>query len=581
MKFLRNLLASVVGFFISIFLILILIIGITLSVNKDSEVLIKEGSILKIKLDSEIKDYAPEGVDLFAEALGFDDGLLGVNSIVSVIEKAKYDKNIEGISIEVPKISAGIAQILEIRRALKSFKESGKFVMSYQDFYGQKEYYLSSVSDSLYLNPLGSVDLKGLSSEILFFKDFQKKYGVKMEVVRHGKYKSAVEPFLENEMSKANRTQISELLHSVWLSVLEGISVNRGVSINKLNGIADNLEGRNADLALKNNLIDGVIYKDEYEEKLRELTGVKKLRQVTLKNYLTTMYLDSYNISKNQVSVIYAQGDIIYGKGDENSIGPELIIKELRRAQKDKNVKAIVLRVNSPGGSALASDMIWREVELTKQEKPVVVSMGNLAASGGYYISSNASYIVAEPSTITGSIGVFGIMPNASELVENIGIRSEKVATNKGASYSVFKPITADYYKVTKEGVDAIYSTFVNKVASGRNMSYEAVHEIAQGRVWSGKQAVQNGLVDELGGLDTAIERAAAYANITDYKIENYPDYEKDLEESFKKLPFVNSEYSFIKKALGMEESQLFETFENTSNLKGIQARLPFVLNIK
>ncbi|KAB1157400.1 signal peptide peptidase SppA [Tenacibaculum aiptasiae] len=581
MKFLRNLLASILGFFIAIFLIFIFFVAIAAITGSEDEVVVKSNSVLELNLTTPIKDYAPKEDNPLAEILELNDEKLALNKIINAIENAKTDNNIKGISIKTTYISAGIAQTQAIRNKIEEFKESGKFVYAYNDVYTQKNYYLSSVADSLFLNPVGAIDFKGLSTEILYYKDFEDKYGVKMEVIRHGKYKSAVEPYLSNKMSDANREQTTSFLNSIWSEITEDISNSRNISIENLNLIADNANGRNATLAKENKLIDGIIYIDEYKEKLK-LDSDKKVNTISLEDYIKSGKGRISSISKDKIAVIYAQGQIMYGEGNEDIIGQGLTNRAIRKARKDKNVKAIVLRVNSPGGSALASELIWRELELAKKDKPLVVSMGNVAASGGYYIACNANKIVAEPTTITGSIGVFGAIPNFNQLADNIGINAEQVSTNDSPSYSVFEPMNQKFYDVTKEGVEQIYTTFVNRVATGRNMTFEQVNEIAQGRVWSGKEAKEKGLVDKLGSLNDAIEIAAELADLEIYKIRNYPNYKKDLKEALNFSPFGKvSKEEILKEALGDEHYQLYHNINQMKNLKGIQARMPFIFQIK
>ncbi|WP_272151961.1 signal peptide peptidase SppA [Tenacibaculum aiptasiae] len=581
MKFLRNLLASILGFFIAIFLIFIFFVAIAAITGSEDEVVVKSNSVLELNLATPIKDYAPKEDNPLAEILELNDEKLALNKIINAIENAKTDNNIKGISIKTTYISAGIAQTQAIRNKIEEFKESGKFVYAYNDVYTQKNYYLSSVADSVFLNPVGAIDFKGLSTEILYYKDFEDKYGVKMEVIRHGKYKSAVEPYLSNKMSDANREQTTSFLNSIWSEITEDISNSRNISIENLNLIADNANGRNATLAKENKLIDGIIYIDEYKEKLK-LDSDKKVNTISLEDYIKSGKGRISSISKDKIAVIYAQGQIMYGEGNEDIIGQGLTNRAIRKARKDKNVKAIVLRVNSPGGSALASELIWRELELAKKDKPLVVSMGNVAASGGYYIACNANKIVAEPTTITGSIGVFGAIPNFNQLADNIGINAEQVSTNDSPSYSVFEPMNQKFYDVTKEGVEQIYTTFVNRVATGRNMTFEQVNEIAQGRVWSGKEAIEKGLVDKLGSLNDAIEIAAELADLENYKIRNYPNYKKDLKEALNFSPFGKvSKEEILKEALGDEHYQLYHNINQMKKLKGIQARMPFIFQIK
>lgn len=581
MKFLRNLLASILGFFIAIFLLFVFFFAIASIVGAEEKVVVKSNSVLELDLSTPIKDYAPKENNPIAEALELTDEKLALNKIINAIENAKTDDKIKGISIKTPFINAGIAQIQAIRNKIEEFKESGKFVYAYNDIYTQKNYYLSSVADSLFLNPIGVIDFRGLSTEILYFKDFEDKYGIKMEVVRHGKYKSAVEPFLENEMSEANREQTTSFLKSIWSEITDDISKSRNITIEKLNLIADNYNGRNVTVAKENNLIDASIYEDEYKEKLA-MGSDKKVNTISIEDYISSGKGRISSTAKDKIAVIYAQGDIIYGEGSKDFIGQGIINKAIRKARKDTNVKAIVLRVNSPGGNALASELIWRELELTKKEKPIVVSMGNYAASGGYYIACNASKIFAEPTTITGSIGVFGAIPNFSQFTDKIGINAEQVSTNNSPSYSVFEPMNKKFYDVTKEGIEEMYTTFVNRVSAGRNMNFEQVNEIAQGRVWTGKEAIKNGLVDQLGGLNDAIKAAAELAELENYKVRNYPNYKTDLKEALKFSPFMKaSKEEILKETLGDENYQLYYNIHKMKNLKGIQARIPFIFQVK
>ncbi|SDW42270.1 protease-4 [Lutibacter oricola] len=584
MKFLRNLLAAIFGTLIALGLILVLFIGIAAISGSSDKVTVKKNSILNLKMKTIVKDFAPKSDDPFEQIFKMSDKKVGLNQLLNAIENAKTDENIKGINIHTLGINAGVAQTQTLRDKLVDFKESGKFIYAYADVYDQKSYYLSSVADSIYVNPIGAVDFKGLSGEVLYYKDFQDKTGMKMEVIRHGKYKSAVEPYLYNEMSEANRAQTLAFLNSIWNELIDDIAESRNISTEKLNTIADNLLGRNADLAIENNLVDKAIYFDEYVSTLKSLVGIENddtLNTIDIESYISTGKGRISSTGSDKIAVIYAQGEIIYGKGDEEKIGQDLIINALKKARKNKKVKAIVLRVNSPGGSALASELMWRELEITSDSLPLVVSMGNVAASGGYYIACNADKIFAEPTTITGSIGVFGTIPNISELAGNIGINAEQVSTNKSPSYSVFEPMTEEFRAVTKEGVEQIYTTFLTRVANGRNMTVEEVDEIAQGRVWSGTEALKVGLVDELGNLDDAIAYAAELAETTDYKVRNYPSYKVDFEEKFSSFPFSKAKEDILKEELGEENYKIYKNIKQISNLKGVQARLPYILEIK
>ena len=583
MNFLRNLAASIMGTLIALGLIIMLFLLIAATFGETKKETLKSNSVLELKLENIVKDYAPKSDDPLDEFLGLNDKKIGLNAVINAIENAKTDEKIKGISISTLGVNAGIAQTQAVRDKLLEFKESGKFIFAYADFYNQKSYYLSSIADSIFVNPVGGIDFKGLSSEVLFYKDLQEKTGVKMEVIRHGKYKSAVEPFLYNEMSDNNREQITSFLKSIWNEMLVDISNNRNKTINELNNIADNLLARTPELAIENNIIDAAIYEDEYIDKLKKVSEIStedELNKISISDYISMGKGRILSTAPNKIAVIYAQGEIIYGKGDEDYIGQDLIIKALKKAREDKKVKAIVLRVNSPGGSALASELIWRELELTKEKLPIVVSMGNVAASGGYYLSCNADRIFAEPTTITGSIGVFGIIPNFSKLAKNIGINAEQVSTNTGANYSVFEPMTNEFRLVTAEGVENIYNIFLERVAKGRNMSIQAVDSIAQGRVWSGTEALSKGLVDELGNLNDAILYAAELAEITDYKTRNYPSYKVNLEDKLSSFPFMKSTEKVLTEELGAANYKIYQTIKEFSKLRGIQARLPFIITI-
>ncbi|CAA0180167.1 signal peptide peptidase SppA [Tenacibaculum maritimum] len=581
MNFLRNLIAAIIGFFIAIFLLLLVFIGIAAAFGNEEITLVKPNSVLNLDLSIPIKDYAPVENNPFVEAFDLADEKLGLNRIITAIENAKTDDHIKGITIQTSFVNAGIAQTQAIRDKIAAFKESGKFVYAYNNVYNQKNYYLSSVADSLFLNPIGAIDFKGLTTEILYYKDFEDKYGIKMEVIRHGKYKSAVEPYLSNKMSEANREQTTSFLQSIWSEILEDISESRKIPIPTLNNIATNSLGRDADKAMSNQLIDAAIYEDEFDAKVKIASRTAEINMISINDYIKAGKGRKVVKTSNKIAVIYAQGQIIYGKGSEEMIGQDMINKALKKAREDHSIKAIVLRVNSPGGSALASELIWRALELTKKEKPLVVSMGNLAASGGYYIACNANKIIAEPTTITGSIGVFGAVPNVHQLAENIGINAEQVSTNKSAYYSPFEPISKQFYEVTKEGVENIYKTFVNRVAAGRNMTFEEVDNVAQGRVWTGKEAVNLGLVDQLGSLEDAIQVAAELAEIDSYRIRNYPNYKKDLKEALKLSPFAKvTKEEVLQEALGEESYRLYKNVKDMKKLKGIQARLPFIFQI-
>lgn len=584
MRFLGNLFAAILGTIIGLFLLFFIFIGIASLMSNPDKIEVKPKSVLVLKLDGTVNDYVPESENPFDAILSMNEDKFELVQILNAIESAKTDDNIKGISIELLETDAGISQLQSIREKLEDFKKSGKFLYAYADIYTQKNYYVSSVADSVFLNPAGVMEFYGLSSEKLYFKDFQEKYGIKMEVIRHGKYKSAMEGFIDNKMSDANREQYQSFLGSIWEKITNDIAISRKLTVENLNKIADEAGTATVVKALKNKMIDKIVYFDEYEAKLRRLIGIevdKEIEKITMADYIKSGKGKVISTAKDKIGVLYAQGQIMYGKGDENYIGQESVIKALRKMKDDKNIKAIVLRINSPGGSALASDLIWREIEIVKKVKPIVVSMGDVAASGGYYIACNANRIFAEPTTITGSIGVFGAIPNMTGLAGKMGINAEQVSTNKGPSYSVFEPMTNQFHDNVKNSIDEIYQTFISHVAQGRNLTTAQVDAIAQGRVWTGKQAKEIGLVDELGSMQNAIDYAAKLAKITSYKITKYPRFEKDFKDAFSSNPFARIKEKMLIKEIGAENYQLYKTLQSYQKMEGIQARLPYDIEIK
>jgi protease-4 len=586
MKFLGNVLSTIVGLFVFMMLFFfgILIIGAIFGGDSDS-VAVKDDSVINLDLSAISNDYAGKFTDPLVNLFS-EKSTVGLSDIINAIKEAKSDDKIKGISILNNDCNLGMAQRKALRDELQNFKRSGKFIVSYADVYSQKEYYLNSVADTIYMNPVGEMDFKGLSAELMFFKDFQDKSGVKMEVIRHGKFKSAVEPFLENKMSDANREQTSALLNSLWNAVLTDISVSRKIPVEKLNEIADGLLARTPEMAKAANLIDKIAYEDQYHDGIRKALKVKKdedYNAVDIEDYAKNVMLSPKDgAESDKIAIIYAQGEITGGEGDVNEIGEGSMRRSLQEAKKDKNIKAIVLRIDSPGGNALTSDLIWREIEITKRVKPVVVSMGNLAASGGYYIACNANQIFAEANTITGSIGVFGILPNFTQLANKIGINTEVVSTNSNAAnYSPFRALDENTRAFTQESVEHIYSTFVTRVANGRKMTFQNVDAIAQGRVWSGTEALKIGLVDKIGGMDDALEAAAKLAKIKKYSTKNYPEYDKKFGEMFENLPFAKTKENLIKEEIGIENYAILQKIKKFNNRKGTQTLMPFELEIK
>ncbi|WP_341215813.1 signal peptide peptidase SppA [uncultured Wocania sp.] len=587
MSFIKRVLSTVTGIFVFLFICfgLLIVIGLLAGSSSDEKITVRDNSVLDLKLDFQIKDYAGKTVFKQYDFLNENrkDGLF---NIIDAIKYAATDNKIKGISIDNNFIQAGFSQTKAIRDALLEFKKSNKFIVAYADIYTQKDYYLSSVADTIYMNPAGMMEFNGLSTERLYFKDFQEKSGLKMEVIRLGKYKSAVEPFLENEMSANNREQIEGYLNGIWNEVKKEISVSRDISVERLNTIADSLLSRTAPLAQSSKMIDKIAYYDEYQNGLRHAINVeasKKIKTISIRDYAVyTANKIKTKTSSNKIAVIYAEGEIIYGEGDEEYVGQGAMNRSLKDAREDDKVKAVVIRVNSPGGNALASELIWREIELTKKVKPVIVSMGDLAASGGYYIACNADKIIAEPTTITGSIGVFGMLPNVKGLADKWGINAEQVTTNKNSIlYSLFEPMNGGQEAYIKESINDIYELFTNRVATGRNMTQEDVKAIAQGRVWTGVDALNNGLVDELGGLDIALEYAAQAAEIEDYKIKELPVFEKDLEKILQSFGLVKTKEDILKEELGEANYKIIREIKLMSRRKGIQLLFPFNIEIK
>ena len=587
MKFLGNVLSTIVGLFVfcMLFFFGILIIAAIFGGNSGAT-LVENNSVLELNLEEVTNDYG--GKFNFEEIGFYEANHDGLTDILKAIETAKTHDKIKGISILNNTLALGVAQTKALRDQLEDFKKSGKFVMAYGNVYSQKDYYLNSVANTVYLNPVGELDFKGLSTEVMYYKDFQEKTGLKMEVIRHGKYKSAVEPFLLNEMSPENRDQITTFLTSIWNAMAVDISKSRNIPVAQLNTIANGLLARTPELALQNKLIDKIAYEDVYHDDIRKALKVDAdddYNTVNIMDYAQDIATSTSDLeTKDKIAIIYAQGEIGSGEGDINTVGEGSMRRSLQEARKDDDIKAIVLRINSPGGSALTSDLIWREIEITKKVKPVIVSMGNLAASGGYYIACNANEIFAEASTITGSIGVFGTLPNLSEVTKKYGINTELVETHENASgYSLFKPLDDNFRKITQEGVEHIYNVFVTRVATGRKMTFAQVDAIAQGRVWAGSDALRLGLVDKIGGLDAALAYASNLVKTKEYSTVDYPKYEKDFKDLFggSGLPFMKSRENLIKEEIGIENYKIIEQIRKMNAQKGVQAMMPFEINIK
>lgn len=581
-SFFKTLLASIIGVivgFVLLFFIFLFAVGAVVSAG-DQPYNVKPNSVLQLKFDRAIVDRASknpfEGVGLLSMRPVRN---LGLNEILSNIHKAKNDDNIKGIYLDVSIVSAGYATAEEIRAALADFKTSGKFIIAYSDVFSQKAYYLASVADKVYLNPEGELQLLGLRSEILFYKKALDKLGVEPEIIRHGKFKSAVEPFMLDKMSPENREQQLTYMGSIWNEVAKAIASDRKLTVDAINKMVNTIAIRNAKSAVQNGLVDSLMYIDQVKEKLCSLSGVANendLNLVSFDDYRKSVDLKGKKYSKNKIAVIYASGEIGMGEGSSTAIGSEGLSDAIAEARKDSSVKAIVLRVNSPGGSALASEIIWRELELAKKVKPLVVSMGDVAASGGYYISAPADVIVANPTTITGSIGVFGLMFNLQKaMADKLGITVDVAKTHAHSDMlTLYRPLTAEERSVMQAGVEEVYHTFTSRVSEGRKMDIAKVDEIGGGRVWSGENAMGIGLVDEFGGLDEAIKVAAKKAGIDGYRILELPKQKEAFEEILQDFSSQAKVWLF--------QDELTETFKHYDALKsmlknqGIEARMPY-----
>lgn len=582
-KFWRVVFGSLLGFVLAHVVLSILGIILLVFLIGSSSTSIPKNSVLELTLDANIEERS---VDNFAYTVYGQQPSIGLDDILRAITMAAKDKKIQGISLNLTAVSASPASMEEIRGALKEFKKSGKFVYAYSDSYTQGAYYIASVADKVYLNPQGSIDFRGMCMQTMFYKGLLDKLDVDVEIVKHGRYKSAVEPYFREDMSEASREQSLALVNSIWGTFCADIAASRKVSVEKLNEIADSmLISRGAD-ALEYHLVDELNYRPAYNRDIRKKIGVsedKKITLVSLNDYKATWTDPVKKSSSDKIAVVYAVGEIIDGVGNETVIGSTTLCNEIRRAYKDEKVKAIVLRVNSPGGSALASEVIWNEIEQAKAAgKIVVTSMGDYAASGGYYISSNSDAIVAEPTTITGSIGVFGMIPSVGNFLANkLGVTIDGVATNAHAdALRGFRTMDEKESAYMQQSVDATYNTFLSRVAKGRGMTMENVDSIGMGRVWTGADAVKIGLVNKLGNLHDAIDLAAHKAGISDFEVVYYPKKKSFFEIVTEPENKDRQIEANLRNELG-EFYPAYAAMRQMRHLQGVQARLPMEIVIK
>ena len=588
MNFFKSFFASILGTLTA--LILLLVFGLVL-ISSIASILqepiapkiSKPNSVVTLNLNTQIADRPPKFNEL--EVLfELNDQIIGLHDLLLAIENAAQHPNIEGIILQADFISAGWSQIREIRNALLRFKTTEKFIYAYHDIASQKSYYLTSVADSIILNPAGMIEFKGLASEVLYYKDFQDQYGLKMEVIRHGKYKSAVEPFLENEMSDDNRFQIKTLLSDLWETLRDEMAETRNLSPSALDTLAIDSKIAVPLDALEAHLVDQLGYENDLEAMVKERLGISAEDSVS---YVSTASLlgsaSKYNSEiKDRIAVVYAQGTILYGPESESYISQEAFVKAFETLAKDDWIKAVVLRVDSPGGSALTSELLWQAIEKVKAKKPVIVSMGNVAASGGYYIAAGADQIFLDPLTITGSIGVFATLPNASGFLASKGIRAERVETHpNGLGYSFFSPMTDNFRTQTEKGIEQTYVLFKDRVAQGRSLTAREVETLAQGRVWSGNQAVAQGLADQLGGIQDALNAAAQAAGIQEYNVMTYPQFEESLQSLLQGVSVSLFSPHPLEGWVPKKMQHTLESFTNPNSYTVFQALLPFDLNIQ
>jgi protease-4 len=586
-NFFKYLLASILGVIIASLVLCLITIGILSAIiaSQDKPVAIKVNSILLLNLNQPINDRKSSLPYLVYSLTNLGtENQLGLNDILNNIVKAGQDSNIRGIYLELSGLRAGIATVEEIRNALLNFKKTGKFIVAFSDTYSQGAYYLASTADKIYLNPGGSVNFIGLSAEIMFFKKALEKLDIEPEIIRHGKFKSAVEPFMYDKMSPENREQIKSYVGSIWNHMVEQISISRKISAEKINLFADSLLLWNNRQAITYGIIDTTLYKDQVLDTLAHLVqsdNPKNLNFITHQKYLKVpkARVDK-SFTRNKIAIIYAEGDIMTGEQGEGMISSDKLSRTIRDARQDSTIKAIVFRVNSGGGSALASEVIWRELFLARQVKPIIASMGDVAASGGYYILAAADTIVASPNTITGSIGVFGLLVNAQDFFSNkLGITTDVEKTNAWSDFaSVYRPLSVYERAVLQKMINETYSTFVARVSDGRKMPYESVDKIGEGRVWSGANAKERGLVDVMGGLSVAVDIAAKKAKLDNYRIVELPKLDDPFTQIMKEFTGDAKE-----RMLRHELSVYYDHYRFMKHLLDgdrIQARVPFEISV-
>lgn len=590
MNFFKTFLASCLGSLVALialfFILTMLMVGAVAGLvgGADEQVIVSDKSVLHLNLDVQVTEQQAENPFAGLPFPGAEPSTVGLLPLKQAVENAKTDSKIEGIFLNVSYPMTGFATLEEIRQSILNFRKSGKWVVAYADAMSEGAYYVASAADKVYLNPEGDVEFNGLAVEVTFFKKMFDKLEIKPEIFRVGQFKSAVEPFMLEKMSPENKLQLTEMINSIYDHVLTRVSDARGMEKAKLKEISDKMLVRNARLSVEHGLVDSLLYYDQVLDELRGRLDLKDNAKVKFIKYnkYRKSYTESTAVAANEVAVIVADGTIMMGTGDQGVIGGEAFASEIRRARENDKVKAIVIRINSPGGSFVASDIMWREVNLAAQKKPVIASMGDYAASGGYYLAMACDTIVAQPHTITGSIGIFSVLFDASGLLNNkLGITFDDVKTGEyGDMVTISRPLTDAEKDVWQTRTEEIYETFTSKASEGRNMTQDEIKQVASGRVWTGTQAKERKLVDVLGNYNDAIEIAAKAAGVgNDYKVRLYPRQKPFFEEFMEGIE-ENSRVSAIKEELGSNYIY-YEYWQEVKTLNGVQARMPFDLNIQ
>lgn len=582
-QFLKYVLATITGIFLLTFIFFIVFAGIIASSSKKQTVDVEDNSILHLKLNYQIYDRPQDNpLDIFAASLSGDmNRPVGLYDIVTCIEHAKADDDIKGIFLDVSVLGAGYGKLSEIRAALEDFKSSGKFIYAYGEVLYNQSYYFASVADSVMLNPSGTMLFNGLAADVTFLKETLAKMGIEMQVIKRGKFKGAVEPFVLDKLSPENRKQITEYVESIYVDLLSKISTSRNLSVEELRAIANEVRVKTSSDAVTHKLVDQLAYRDQVMEMLKSAAGDDELNLISLTKYNSVVNPIGKSKSGDKIAVIYADGSIVSGNGQSNEIGSDKFAKALKVAREDDKVKAVVLRINSGGGSALASDVIWRETQLLKGKKPLIVSMGDVAASGGYYIACLGDSILSMPSTITGSIGVFGLYPNAEALYGKLGLHSEVVKTGDMSDFGrMDRPLNANELGLLDAMIGQIYDQFLNRVETGRSLDRNHLDTIAEGRVWTGTYAKDLGLVDAFGGLHDAIEIAADKAGLKKYKVASYPKSDNPFEMIFGgDFGATSLKNKWVKEELG-SYYPIYNKLQRLKSLSGIQMIIPIEVEL-